>query len=240
MKKALMAAFPVTVPVMLGYLFIGIAFGLLIENTGFNYLWAALISIMIFAGSMQFVMINFFNTPTGLIEVALVTLLVNLRHMVYGLSFIDKFKKMGKKKLYMIFSLTDETYALLCSSKVPSGVNEQSYYLAVALLNHIYWITGSVIGATAGSLLTLNTMGIEFAMTALFAVICVEQWLSFPTRWPALTGFGCTILSLLIFGAEKMLLPAMAIIIFVLLAAKPKLKKNIIPSTTEAEIICKQ
>lgn len=233
MKNAFIKAFPVTIPVMLGYLFIGIAFGLLIENTGFNFLWAALISATVFAGSMQFVMVNFFNGPLGLLEVGIITLLVNFRHIVYGLSFIEKFKKMGKKKLYMIYSLTDETYALLCSSQAPAGVDSHSFYFAVALLNHSYWIIGSIIGATAGSLLTFNTKGVDFAMTALFAVICTEQWLSFPTHWPAVIGVGCTLLSLWIFGAGNMLLPAMIGIMAIMLATEPNFKKHVIQPSRE-------
>ena len=138
MKKVIKAAFPVTIPVMLGYISVGIAFGLLLEKSGYNFLWAILMSIFIYAGSMQFIAINLLTSGVGLIEIALVALFVNVRHVFYGLSFVDKFKDMGRKKAYMIFSLTDETYSLLCSTKAPEGVDNNSFLFCVALLNQLY------------------------------------------------------------------------------------------------------
>ncbi len=225
---------------MIGYIVVGMAFGLLVQNTGLNFLWAGLISLTVYAGSMQFVMINFLSGANGLLEIALVTFIVNMRHMFYGLTFINRFKNMGSKKPYMIFALTDETYALLCSTKVPAGVDAGTFFFCIALLNQIYWISGTLIGALFGSMLSLDTTGIEFTMTALFAVICTEQWLSFPTRIPALIGLICAVFSLSIFGATNMLVPAMFAIILILTALKPILETKI--ATLEAEEIrqCKQ
>lgn len=212
MKKVLKAAFPLTVPVMLGYVSVGIAFGLLFEKSGYNFFWAILMSILVYAGSMQFIAINLLTSATGLVEVALMTLFVNIRHVFYGLSFIDTFKGMGKKKPYMIFSLTDETYSLLCSSKAPEGVDNNSFLLCIAFLNQLYWVLGTFIGSIAGSLITFNTKGIDFAMTALFVVIFVEQWSAYKTHIPVLIGVAATLAALLIFGPNNLILPSMVLI----------------------------
>ena len=212
MKKLIKVAFPITIPVMLGYISVGIAFGLLFEKSGYNFLWAALMSIVVYAGSMQFIAINLLTSGTGLIEIALMTLFVNIRHIFYGLSFIDKFKDMGKKKTYMIFSLTDETYSLLCSSKAPEGVSNNSFLFCIAFLNQMYWIIGTIIGSIAGSMITFNTTGIDFAMTALFVVIFIEQWFTYKNHIPVLIGIVATGASLLIFGANNLILPSMLLI----------------------------
>ncbi|MFZ5974970.1 MAG: AzlC family ABC transporter permease [Bacillota bacterium] len=208
---ALKTAFPATIPVLLGYLFVGIAFGMLLEEKGYSFIWAFFVSLSVYAGSMQFVMLSFLSCGAGLIEVALMTLAVNFRHVFYGLSMLDSFKGMGKKKPYMIHALTDETYSLLCAVSVPAGVDPHLYRFSIAVLNHIYWIAGSVIGAVAGSLVTFNTTGIDFAMTALFVVIFIEQWMSYATHIPALAGLASAVLALLILGAGNFIIPAMLI-----------------------------
>jgi 4-azaleucine resistance transporter AzlC len=226
MKKVIKAAFPATIPVMLGYISVGIAFGLLFEKSGYNFLWAIFMSVAVYAGSMQFIAINLLTGGAGLIEIALVTLFVNIRHMFYGLSFIDKFKDMGKKKTYMIFSLTDETYSLLCSSKAPEGIDNNSFLFCIALLNQIYWIIGTFIGSIAGSLIKFNTTGIDFAMTALFVVIFIEQWSTYKTHIPVLIGVVSTILSLLIFGANNLVLPSMLFIVVALIIFKKQIDRK--------------
>lgn len=219
-----------TIPVLFGYLFVGIAFGMLLYEKGYSFWWALLMSACIYAGSMQFVTINFFAGGVGLWEVALMTLVVNFRHAFYGLSFLEKFNRMGKKKPYMIFSLTDETYSLLCSAKAPQGVDEGRFFFYISLLDQLYWIAGSMIGALAGALLQINTKGIDFAMTALFVVIFVEQWRTYPTHIPALLGAACALLCLLLFGAQNFVMPAMLLIVAALLAAQggisPKLQQE--------------
>lgn len=221
--KALKAAFPYTIPVMLGYLFIGIAFGVLFENKGYNFLWAVLMSTLIYAGSMQYVAVNLFTGGISLISVAFITFMVNIRHVFYGLSMVDKFKKMGKFKFYMIFSLTDETYSLLCLTDVPKDVNHNLFLFFIAILNQSYWIIGSLIGSVAGSLITFNSEGIDFAMTALFVVIFVEQWLSAKSHIPAVSGILISLLCLIIFGSNNFLLPSMIIILIVLTLLRTKL-----------------
>lgn len=212
MKKVIKAAFPVTIPVMLGYISVGTAFGLLFEKSGYSFWWAILMSITVYAGSMQFVAINLLTNGIGLISVALMTLFVNIRHVFYGLSLIDKFKDMGKKKTYMIFSLTDETYSLLCSTKVPEGINGNLFFFCISLFNQVYWVIGSLIGSIAGSMITFNTKGIDFAMTALFVVIFIEQWSAYKTHVPALIGVVCTVASLLMFGPNNLIFPSMIFI----------------------------
>lgn len=212
MKKLIKAAFPVTIPVMLGYISVGIAFGLLFEKSGYSFLWAVFMSITVYAGSMQFISINLLTGGAGFLEIALLTFFVNIRHVFYGLSFIDKFKGMGRKKAYMIFSLTDETYSLLCSSKLPEGIDSNSFFFCISFFNQMYWIIGSFIGSAAGSFIKFNTKGIDFAMTALFVVILIEQWYTYKNHAPVLIGIAATILSLIIFGPGNLILPSMVLI----------------------------
>ena len=170
------AAFRVTVPVLIGYLAIGIAFGLMLEAIGYNFIWSFFMSLTIYAGSGQYLGVSLLQLGAALSEVALMTLLLNFRHIVYGLSMLEKFQTIhGPRKFYLIFALTDETYALLSSVRVPSGMKPADFYFAIALLDHIYWIAGRVIGSVAGALLGFDTTGVDFAMTALFVVIAVGQ-----------------------------------------------------------------
>lgn len=157
---------------------------------------------------------------------AALTLILNFRHLVYGLSLLEKFRGMGVRKLYMIFSLTDETYALLSSARVPERVDPHDYYFAVAVLDHSYWILGSVIGSVAGALIQFDTTGIDFAMTALFLVIAVDQWNTYRSHLPALLGAGITVVSLVVMGAANMLIPALCVIIAALLALRVKLDRD--------------
>lgn len=158
-RKALSAAFPVTVPVLMGYLAIGIAFGLMLQEIGYNFIWAFFMSLTIYAGSGQYLGVTLLGAAASLGTVAVMTLLINFRHLVYGLSMLEKFRGMGPRKLYMIFSLTDETYALLSSARAPVGVDPRNFYFAIALLDQSYWILGSVIGAVAGALIPFSTEG---------------------------------------------------------------------------------
>ena len=224
MKKALKAAFPFTVPVMLGYISVGIAFGLLAEKAGLNFFWALLMSLAIYAGSMQFIAINLIVSGMGLVEIGLMTLFVNIRHLFYGLSFIDRFKTMGRKKLYMIFSLSDETCSLLCAAEAPEGINSDQFLFSISLLNQIYWLIGTLLGSMAGNLIKFNTAGIDFAMTALFVVIFIEQWKSFKTHIPAFIGIVATIVSLVIFGPDNLIVPSMGFILVALAMFKKRIE----------------
>ena len=220
---AFKAAFPLTVPVMLGYLFLGIAFGVMLSQSGYPPVWALGMSCFIFAGSMQFVCVDLLLSPFSLAGTALMTLMVNARHSFYAISMLDRYK--GKPaRPYLIFGLTDETYSILCSAKTPEGVDENLFYFFVTALDQLYWITGSVVGAVVGGLLPFNTDGIDFVMTALFTVIFVEQWEDGGGRVPAAVGVGLTLLCLLIFGRDGFLIPAMALILIVLAVLKRPLE----------------
>jgi len=220
MMKHIQYVFVRTLPVLFAFLFLGIAFGLLLQRAGYNFVWALLISTFVYAGSMQFVLVPFLGSGINLFTVILMTLSINCRHIFYGLSFIRKFKGMGKLYPYMIFSLTDETYSLLCSTKIPEELDENKVTFGIALFNHIYWIAGSVTGSLLGQFITFDTTGIEFAMTALFVVIFIEQWISVRTHIPAIAGLLCGTAALLIFGAGSFILPALIASIVIILASK--------------------
>ena len=229
-RRALSAAFPVTVPVLMGYLAIGIAFGLMLQEIGYNFIWAFFMSLTIYAGSGQYLGVTLLSAAAGLGTVALMTLLINFRHLVYGLSMLEKFRGMGWRKLYMIFSLTDETYALLSSAQAPVGVDPRSFYFAIALLDQSYWVLGSVIGGVAGALIPFSTEGVDFAMTALFVVIAVEQWKTYRKHLPALLGCAVTVVFLIIlgslFGQDQMLLISLGVIVLLLLILRDRLEEK--------------
>ena len=225
-RRAFSAAFPVTLPVLMGYLSIGIAFGLMLQRAGYNFVWAFFMSLTIYAGSGQYLGVGLLASAAGLGTVVAMTLLINFRHLVYGLSMLEKFQGMGWRKLYMIFSLTDETYALLAGTTPPPDVSPKDFYFAIALLNQLYWVVGSVLGGVAGGLLAVDITGIDFAMTALFVVIAVDQWRSYRQHLPALLGLGVTLLFLLLLGQEQMLVPALAVIVLALLLLRPLLDRE--------------
>jgi len=206
-------AFVDTIPVMTGYIVLGIGFGIVLETKGYGVGWAFAMSFFIYAGSLQFVAIDLLTGGAGLLTTALTSLMVNARHLFYGISMIDRYKGAGKKKPYMIFALTDETYSLVCSDPVEEDMNgRHRYYFLVSLFDQCYWVTGSVIGSLLGAIIPFNTEGIDFALTALFVTVFTEQWLSTKNHGPALVGAGASAACLLIFGAENFLIPAMVLI----------------------------
>lgn len=219
-KSALRCAFPYTIPVLTGYLFIGIAFGVMFQEKGYNFLWAILMSLVVYAGSGQYLAVNFFVPGVSFVQVIFMTFMVNVRHIFYGLSLLERFHAMGKRRWYMIFSLTDETYSLLCTTKVPEGVDEKRFLFSIAVLDQLYWIAGSAIGSIAGSVLPFNAEGIDFAMTALFVVIFTEQWLTSKNHLPAMAGIAASVVCLVLFGSERFVLPAMIVIMIILLATR--------------------
>lgn len=225
-RQAFKKAFPYTIPVLTGYLFIGIAFGVMYAEKGYSFLWAILMSVLVYAGSGQYLAVNFFVPGFSFLQVIFLTFMVNVRHIFYGISLLDKFNKVGKKKWYMIFALTDETYSLLCTTKVPQGVNEAKFLFAISVLDHFYWILGSAIGAVAGTLLPISSEGIDFAMTALFIVIFIEQWMEKKNRVPEIIGVSMAVLCVIIFGPNGFVLPAMLAIITLLFVGRKKLDKE--------------
>ena len=209
-------AFYKTIPVMAGYVFLGIGFGILIRNAGYGLLAAAAMSLFIYAGSMQFVGVSLLTGGASILTTAITTVMVNARHLFYSISMVGKYKNAGKYKPYMIFALTDETYSLLCDGSAPDGTDPELYRFLVSLFDHSYWVMGSVIGNLLGSVLPFSTAGIEFSMTALFVASFTEQWLTTKDHIPAITGLLGTLLCLVIFGPENFLIPAMLLITLVL------------------------
>lgn len=225
-KQAFRKAFPYTIPVLTGYLFIGIAFGVMYAEKGYSFLWAILMSVMVYAGSGQYLAVNFFVPGISFVQVIFLTFMVNVRHIFYGVSLLEKFNRVGKKRWYMIFALTDETYSLLCTTKIPKGVEEDKFLFAISVLDHGYWILGSAIGAIAGTLLPISSEGIEFAMTALFVVIFIEQWMDKKNRIPEIIGVVTATVALLIFGPDSFVLPAMLAIVALLFIGRKNLEKE--------------
>ncbi|MGN0452761.1 MAG: AzlC family ABC transporter permease [Ruminococcus sp.] len=223
MRQIIKQVFPKTIPVMVGYISLGIAFGLLLQSIGYGPIWAFLMSLFIYAGSAQFLAVELLAAGATLTHVALLTFLLNFRHLFYGLSMLEKYRGTGIRKIYLIFGLTDETYALLTGYKTPEGLSDKNYYFAVTLMNQIYWIFGCVIGSVVGSIIPFDITGIDFVMTALFAVLVVEQWKTHKNHIPAISGFVITIAALLIFGADSFLIPALIVMSVVLLCMKSTL-----------------
>lgn len=223
--KALKTAFPYTVPVLMGYLFLGIAYGVLLAEQGFAWGWALLSSLTIYAGSMQFVAIGLMAAAFSPLQTALMTLMVNARHIFYGFSMLEPYKDMKAFKPYLVFGLTDETYSILCSTKVPEGVDEKWFCFFVSLLDQCYWITGSIIGAIAGNFLPFDSTGIDFAMTALFLVIFTEQWETSKSKIPTIAGLVITIACRVAFGAKNFLLFSMAGIAIALIVFKKQIEE---------------
>ena len=226
MRQTVRFAFYKTIPVLLGYLFLGLAFGLLLQEAGYSFWWALLSSGIVYAGSIQFVLVEFLSGGTGLLTVAVMTLLINSRHAFYGLSFVEKFRKM-KTYPYMIFSLTDETYSLLCSLKVPEGIDEKKAMFLIALFDQLYWVAGSILGAALGQVLPFDMTGIDFAMTALFVTIFVDQWREAKSHLPAIVGLCSAAVCLLIFGGSNFILPSLIITVGILMALKGRLETNL-------------
>lgn len=220
-KKLLRTVVRDTLPIMAGYLALGIGFGVLLKVSGYGLGWAVAMSITMFAGSMEYAAVGLISSGASLLTFAITTIAVNIRHVFYGLSMIDKYKNIGKAKPFLIFGLTDETYALVSSKD-----RDKKYYTLVTLFDYIYWITGSALGSIIGGAIKFNTTGIDFVLTALFITIVVEQWLSSKDHFAAITGIVVSAASLAVFGADSFLIPAMIGILVILLLKMRKEESN--------------
>ena len=214
--KTVKQAFYQSIPVLAGYMVLGIGFGILLRNAGYGVVWAASMSLFIYAGSLQYVGAGLLSGGASLLTTIITSIMVNARHLFYSISMIDLYKDAGRYKPYMIFSLTDETYSLLCDGKVPDGADPGTFRFLVSLFNHSYWVAGSVIGSLLGGVLPFSTAGIEFSMTALFIASFTEQWMTSKDHIPALTGLLSTLLCLVVFGKKNFLIPAMLLITLIL------------------------
>lgn len=223
--KLLKTALVKTLPVMAGYIVLGMGFGILLEKKlHYGVGWAFAMSVFIFAGSLQYVGVSLIASGVSFISIALTSLMINARHLFYGISMIKRYEGTGSKKIYLMHALTDETYSLVCTDSVPEGVEPHQYYLFVSFFDHIYWITGSVLGSLLGAALTFDTTGIDFVMTALFVTIFIEQWSNTKEHRPALIGVGASVICLMIFGSANFLIPSMVIIMAALMAFRGRLE----------------
>lgn len=226
MFNSLTYSFKASLPVMAGYIVLGIGFGILLADIGYSWWWALLMSICIYAGSMQYVAINLLSVGATLIVTAMMTLMVNIRHLFYGITMLKKYKNAGIEKPYIIFALTDETFSLVCSPEIPKSVDIRKYYFFLSALNQTYWIIGCVTGALLGNIIPFDTTGIDFSMTALFAIIFIEQWEKATTHIPAITGVVISVVCLFIFGSGNFLIPSMILITIALFLEKRWIGEN--------------
>ncbi len=226
MIKALKKSFKYSLPVLFGYIPLGFAFGVMLADKGYGAEWAFFMSIFIFSGTGQYLIVPLLANGASIPYVILITTLLHFRYFFYGLSMIDRYHNIGKTKWYLIFGLTDETYAILSTENPPEGISRAAFYTAVTFLNHCYWIIGSVLGAVVGGILPFSTKGIDFVMTALFSVLVVEQWKAQKNHIPALIGFALPMLSLIILGSDNFLIPALAAVSVTLLCLRPVFDKE--------------
>lgn len=223
---AFKAAFPYTLPIFAGFWFLGITYGVYMNVSGFSFLYPMIMSLSIFAGSMEFVAANMLLGAFNPLAALLMTLMINARHLFYGISMLDKFKNTGKKKFYLIFGMCDETFSINCSTNIPKDIDKGWFMFFVTLLNHIYWFTGSTLGGILGSLVHFNTKGLDFVMTAMFTVIFTQQWLSEKNHFSSVLGVLVSLLCLVIFGRDNFIVFSMIIILLALSFAKNLQRKN--------------
>ena len=208
-RKAFLAAFPYTIPIFAGFWFLGLTYGIYMNVSGCSFWYPMLMSLTIFGGSLEFVAVSMLLALFAPVQIFIMALMIQARHLFYGISMLDKFKGMGWKKPYLIFGMCDETFSINCTANIPADVNRGWFYFFVTLLNHFYWFSGATIGGLVGNLLQFNTEGLDFVMTAMFVVIFVEQWLKENRHISEWVGLAASVGCLLIFGADSFLIPTM-------------------------------
>lgn len=223
-RKAFKAAFPYTVPIFAGFWFLGISYGIYMNVSGFHWIYPALMSLTIFAGSVEFIVVNLLLGSFNPIQAFILAFMVNARHLFYGISMLDKYRGLGMKKLYLIFGLCDESFSINYTAKIPEGVDKGLFYFWVTFLNQFYWVSGSTLGGMLGSIIKFNTYGLEFILTSMFVVIFMEQFLKEDNHLNAFIGFLSSFICLLIFGAENFILPSMALILIGLTLVRSRLE----------------
>ena len=221
MNRELKYALGKTIPIMFSYLFLSMAFGIMMNQAGFPFYWAYLVSLTVYTGAFQFVIISFLSAGAGITTIALTALAMNCRHMFYGVTFLKEFKSMGKRYPYMIFSLTDETYALYCSLEYPEELDHHQVMFDIAWLSCVYWLIGTLVGALLGQIIPFDFEGVDFCMTALFVTILIDQWKKTEDHAPAVIGGVSAVVFLLIFGAARVMLPSLMVTTALLLIFTP-------------------
>lgn len=221
-SSALKSAFPYTLPVLSGFVLLGITYGVLMNSKGYGVGWAVMMSAIAFCGSMQFVAITLLTAVFNPVQAFLLSLLVNARHLFYGISLLDKYKDLGKARPVLIYLLCDETFSIVSSIKPPENVVAGHFYLAISLFNYMYWIVGTFLGGLLGSVISIDTSGLDFALTALFVVLFIEQMKAKENRLPGLVGVTCSLVMVFVFGASNMVIPSMLAIATLLIAGRKK------------------
>lgn len=224
-RKALSAAFPHTIPIFAGFWFLGLAYGIYMNVSGFSFIYPMIMSLIVFGGSLEFVAVEMLLSPFAPFQVIIMTLLIQARHLFYGLSMLDRFKNTGWKKYYLIFGMCDETFSINYTADIPEDVDRGWFMFFVTLLNHFYWVFGATLGGLAGSLIHFDTEGISFVMTAMFVVIFMEQWQKEKNHTPAYIGLGVSAVCLVCFGPDSFMIPTMALILALLAILRGPLEK---------------
>ena len=225
-RKALKAAFPYTIPIFAGFWFLALAYGIYMNTAGFSFVYPMFMSILIFGGSLEFIAVEMLLSPFAPLQALIMALLVQARHLFYGISMLEKYKGMGWKKFYLIFGMCDESFSINYTAEVPEDVDRGWFYFFVTLLNQLYWVSGAIIGGLLGGLIRFNTEGLSFVMTAMFVVIFMEQWLKEKNHTSAFLGLGISAVCLLIFGPDSFLIPAMIGIVGVLTLLRGSLERK--------------
>ena len=211
--NALKTAFPYTIPIFAGFWFLALAYGVNMRVAGFSFVYPMAMSIIIFGGSLEFVAVSMLLSPYAPLQTFLMTLMIQARHLFYGISMLEKYKHVGAKKPYLIYAMCDETFSVNYTANIPDGVDRGWFYFFVSLLDQIYWVSGATIGGLLGGLIHFDTTGLDFVMTAMFVVIFMEQWMKEKRHFSELIGFVSAVLCLLLFGADSFMIPTMICIL---------------------------
>ena len=225
-RNALKAAFPCTIPIMTGFIFLGAAYGIYMNASGFSFVYPLFMSMLIYGGSLEFVAVEMLLSPFAPLQVFIMALLIQARHLFYGISMLDKFRGTGWKKFYLIYGMCDETFSVNYTADIPEDVDRGWFMFFVTLLNQFYWVASATTGGIIGSLLKINTDGISFVMTAMFVVIFMDQWLKEDKHLSSLIGLGVSLICLLIFGADSFMIPTMITIVVLLTVLRHRLEKE--------------
>lgn len=216
--RSFRAAFPCTIPILAGFLFLGMAYGIYMNVSGFSFVYPMIMAAVIFGGSLEFLAAQMLLSPFAPLQVLMVSLMIQARHLFYGISMLDKFKDMGWKKFYLIYGMCDETFSINCTAEIPGDCDRGWFYFFVTLLNQLYWVGGATLGGLLGNLITFDTKGLDFVMTAMFIVIFLEQWLKEKHHFSEWAGLASSVVCLLIFGKDNFMIPTMICILLLLTA----------------------
>ncbi len=224
LKKAFKAAFPHTIPVLTGFIVLGMAYGVLMKTKGFGTIWSVAMSAIAFGGSIQFVAITLLTSVFNPVQAFILSFMVNARHLFYGISMLEKYKGLGKLRYFLIHTLCDETFSISSSVEVPEGISRKYFYLGISLMDYLYWICGTFIGSVLGGFITINTEGLDFVLTALFVVLFIGQMEKKENHIPGIIGIVCSFAALVVFGADNLVIPAMVMVLVCLLLGRRKLQ----------------